>query len=341
MQNNYGENNTCEISGGWNDTSTINCTHYCDTGANVDLIYPENNLNYTTKENITLVCQSDDNIQLKNVTLYHDISGTWQANQTKSISGTSNITAFNINVLNGTSFEWNCLAYDNISRGSFANNNWTLNVIVDNISPQVSIISPLNQTYNISSIDFNVTLDENGICEYSLDSGVTNNSMSPLDYQNFIATNSSIANGGYLVNYYCEDSVGNLNYSENISFSVNVIFPNDTNKFYIKNSSEGILAWLGDEGNIVLKGKCFSGGNCNNPGTNSFIFRNSTNNNVAFINSTGDLCISVGDCSDESASCNPARDAFKIQNSSSGIVSYIDFDGDLCLTGKLYENADL
>ena len=90
-----------------------------------------------------------------------------------------------------------------------------------------------------------------------------------------------------------------------------------------------------------MKGSCYSGGNCSAPGINSLIFRNSTNDNVAFINSTGDMCIATGDCSDESATCNPTRDAFIIRNSSDYNMSYIDFDGDLCLTGKLYENSNL
>jgi len=117
--------------------------------------------------------------------------------------------------------------------------------------------------------------------------------------------------------------------------------PNDSYKYYIKNAVGENVAWLGDEGNIVLKGNCFSGGSCDNPGPDSFIFRNSsTHENVAFINSTGDLCVETGDCSDQSASCNPTTDAFIIQNLSHTKMSYIDGDGDLCLTGILYENSN-
>jgi len=126
----------------------------------------------------------------------------------------------------------------------------------------------------------------------------------------------------------------------NCDLACNFVLP-DTYKFTHKNSLGEIVAWFGDEGNIVLAGSCFSGGTCNSPGADSFIIRNSTNNNVAFINSTGDLCLVTGDCSDQSATCNPSRDAFIIQDSTFTNMSYIDFDGDLCLKGSLFENVEL
>jgi len=334
-----GDDNTCEKPGSWNDAGTTGCTFYCDSGASVILLFPPNNYE-DSYGNISLTCEADDNYQIVNVSLYHNISGNWQINQTRNISGTSNITTFNVNnLINGTNFIWNCLAYDNNSRGGFASANWSVSIVIDNIPPNVNIISPLNQTYNISSINFNVTINEDGACEYSLNNGVTNISMGTIDNRNFTDT-SSISNGNYLVHFYCMDVFGNLNYTEHVSFNVNApIPPNDTHKFYIKNSTGSSVAWLGSFGNIVLKGNCFSGGSCSNPGDNSFIVRNVSNTNIAFINSTGDLCIVKGDCSDESATCNPTRDAFIIRNSSNYNMSYIDFDGGLCLTGKLYETS--
>jgi len=89
-----------------------------------------------------------------------------------------------------------------------------------------------------------------------------------------------------------------------------------------------------------LKGSCFAQLTCTTNDGNSFIIANATDNTVAFINSTGDMCLEKGDCSDQSLSCNPTRDAFKILNSSDNTVVYIDFDGDLCLTGTLHENSN-
>ena len=121
----------------------------------------------------------------------------------------------------------------------------------------------------------------------------------------------------------------------------NFVLPNDTHKFYHKDNSGNIVAWLGSEGNIALEGQCFSGGTCNNPGDGSLIFRNSSLDYVGFVNTTGDLCIIQGDCSDQSTNCNaPSEGAFIISNST-GYTSYIDGTGDLCLVGRLFENVNL
>ncbi len=129
-----GDNNRCEKPGSWNDAGTTGCTYYCDTPATVILLYPYNN-SIDSDGNVSLICQSSDDYQLINVTLYHNITGTWYANETKNISGTSNITTFNINnIPNGGSFIWNCFSYDNKSRGSFANSNWSVNINITYIN---------------------------------------------------------------------------------------------------------------------------------------------------------------------------------------------------------------
>ena len=336
----YGIGNTCERSYVWNDTGKVGCTYYCDSGATTTLIYPNDNSTYITKDNVELVCLSEDNNQLANVTLYHNITGTWQANQTKQISGTSNISVFNINVLNGTKFDWNCLAYDNVARGSFANTNWSINVIVDTTAPNVNIMSPLNQTYNVSSINFNVSLNEEGSCKYFLNKGITNITMGTNDNKNFSSANSSIAIGGYLSNFYCEDGVGNVNNTKSVSFSISTgVPPNDTSKFYIKNSSGSNVAWLGSEGNIVLKGTCTAQATCTAP-ANSFIIANYTDSTTAYIDSNGNMCVEKGDCSDESTNCNSPADGAFIMANSTNYVSYIDGEGDLCLIGTLYQNSE-
>ncbi|PIN92051.1 hypothetical protein COU56_04315, partial [Candidatus Pacearchaeota archaeon CG10_big_fil_rev_8_21_14_0_10_31_9] len=128
--------------------------------------------------------------------------------------------------------------------------------------------------------------------------------------------------------------------SVNSSELIIVESPNDTYKFYIKDSLGNNVSWLGSEGNIVLKGSCFAQSNCVTNDGSSFIIGNATDSTTAFINSTGDLCIEQGDCSDLSTSCNPTSDAFIIKNSSSANVAYINYNGDLCLTGRLYENSN-
>ena len=88
-----------------------------------------------------------------------------------------------------------------------------------------------------------------------------------------------------------------------------------------------------------MKGGCVAQSACT-ASSNSFIIANNSDSTVAYINSTGDLCVERGDCTDLSASCNPTRNAFIIKDSSDKNVSYIDFNGDLCLTGRLYQNSN-
>jgi len=114
---------------------------------------------------------------------------------------------------------------------------------------------------------------------------------------------------------------------------------NDTNKFIIKNSTNSNVAWLGNLGDIVLKGTCFINANCIAP-SNSFIVKDASGGTVAYINNTGSLCIETGDCSDLSASCNAPSNSFIVKNNTDGTVIYIDSTGDLCLTGSLIENGN-
>ncbi len=99
----------------------------------------------------------------------------------------------------------------------FSMTEWT----PDTTPPDVNIISPLNQTYFQSSIDFNFTLNEAGYCEYSLDSGATNYTMTANSSNTgFNATNTNIADGSYTINAYCNDTAGNKNYTSTTTFNV-------------------------------------------------------------------------------------------------------------------------
>ena len=160
-----GDGNRCDKPGSWNDGGATGCTYYCDNPPTVMLLDP---LDKSINRNgdIDFICYANDNYMLVNITLYHNITGTWQANETKNISGTSNTTTFSlINIPDGSSFGWNCLAYDNMSRGSFAPVNWTINITI--IPPNVTLISPSN-----NSVDTDGTIAFN--CSATDDSNLVN-----------------------------------------------------------------------------------------------------------------------------------------------------------------------
>ena len=97
--------------------------------------------------------------------------------------------------------------------------------IPDVVPPQISVISPLNQTYSTSSIDFNVSLNENASwCGFSLDDDV-NVSMtinSSLTGANYLKTGLSV--GSHNVVFSCNDTTGNMNSTSRV-FSVDNISP--------------------------------------------------------------------------------------------------------------------
>ena len=105
-------------------------------------------------------------------------------------------------------------------------------VTVDIASPQVSIVSPQNITYstaNYPPIYFNFSLNEAGGCNYSLNGGATNYTMTAnASSTGFNASNSSIADGSYNVRAYCQDNFGNRNLTENIVFSLETTIPTIT-----------------------------------------------------------------------------------------------------------------
>ncbi len=111
----------------------------------------------------------------------------------------------------------------NVSIRDSANNfNSTENRLIrlDTTPPVVTINSPAS-TLSASSAVFNVTINEDGgSALFSLDGGVVNVSMQKNGNRDFNYTNTSIADGSYTVNFYVNDSLGNLNITASKAFSV-------------------------------------------------------------------------------------------------------------------------
>ena len=100
----------------------------------------------------------------------------------------------------------------------------------DVTSPSVSINSPLAQNYSTSSISFNVTATDStsgmSECWFSIDGGLTNNSLvNSTSFSVYNYTNSSVPDGQYVAEFYCNDSVGNVNGTESVEFGVDTVGP--------------------------------------------------------------------------------------------------------------------
>lgn len=92
----------------------------------------------------------------------------------------------------------------------------------DSIPPNVIIINPTSMAYSSGTIPIEINLDEPGYCEYSLDSGLTNHTLVANASNSGFATSHSLGDGSYTLSAYCNDTLGNRNYTESVSFAVSI-----------------------------------------------------------------------------------------------------------------------
>ena len=188
---------------------------------NVRLISPTDNIR--TNQNQQFSCNASSDSNLSNVTFY-----LWNSTRnlinysTQTIGGMQNSTSFTYNFSYEDNYNWNCLFANNLSIFAFAVSNFS--IYYDNNAPLINIISPINGTmHNIGR--FNVSIDENGTCMYSLDQGKNNVTMATTDNKNFSNTSSSLTAGNYNVTYYCKDVLNQTNYSNLVFFTIHTIVP--------------------------------------------------------------------------------------------------------------------
>ncbi len=98
--------------------------------------------------------------------------------------------------------------------------------LVDVVAPKITINFPTSNKpyYNVSTIQFNVSLDELGMCNYTLNKGKKNYTMQSTDGINFY-TIVNLRDGGYNIIYYCSDLFGNNNATSSRKFSIDTKFP--------------------------------------------------------------------------------------------------------------------
>ena len=193
-----------------NVNTTMNVTFSVDTLAPLVTIVRPANTSYSSSLvfNVSLHEAGSVNYTLTNGLLNY----TMTAN-----SSSTGFNATNTSIASG-SYVFRVFARDGVG-----NVNTTRNVTfsVDTTSPLVTLESPANTTYTSLPLYFNISLSENGTAWYSLNGGVTNKTMTAnASRTGFNATNGSLANGQYVFRAYANDSVGNMNTTLNITFSL-------------------------------------------------------------------------------------------------------------------------
>ncbi|MBI4010586.1 MAG: hypothetical protein HY361_05420, partial [Candidatus Aenigmarchaeota archaeon] len=188
-----------------------------------------------TSASFNFTCNATDSSGLANITLYHNISGTFVINQTAVINGTGNQTNFTINsVPDGKEYGWNCLAFDSSGNNAFALNNFTFSV--DTAPPAVTNVQPsLNSRFNISTtISVNATVtDTFGVSAVLANITLPNGSSTLLtlgdeNSDNVFNNSFTIPNiiGLYNITIIANDTYAHKNSTETTNFTaVDSIFP--------------------------------------------------------------------------------------------------------------------
>ncbi|MBA7659730.1 hypothetical protein ES703_67722 [subsurface metagenome] len=132
----------------------------------------------------------------------------------------SSITTSSPNYINFSGLDDGLYFYNATTNDTLNNQNSTetRNITLDNIPPLITIVSPLSQTYTVTTIDFNVSLNEVGNwCGFSLD-GDANVTMTKFNNTYFNYTKSSITEESHNITFACNDTAGNMNASSGITY---------------------------------------------------------------------------------------------------------------------------
>jgi len=199
------------------------------TNPAISIQKPENNAFYNYNESLPLNFTASDNF---------NVSKCWHQIDSDSIVFLDNCqnTTFNIT---GDGQHY-ATVWANDTAGN--ENSSIVYFTVDTIKPNISIDSPQNKSYNISSIWANITINENASwCGYSLD-GQNNINMDKTDSKHFYK-NISLHDGNYNITFWCNDTAGNYNKSIYEHFSldsnnpaINLISPKNEDTWIASNN---------------------------------------------------------------------------------------------------------
>ncbi|MBR9675998.1 PGF-pre-PGF domain-containing protein, partial [Candidatus Woesearchaeota archaeon] len=193
--------------------------------------------NMTYNKTIVFNCSAISNNDISNITLYTNMSGSWSANETKNISGTSDSTTFTKTLIDG-SYAWNCLATNNVSNTSFATSNYSL------------IINP-SYGFNQSSKTININKGSTNSYDLTL---LNNNtfagSLSLNSNSGYVDVPSSIILASYTNTDFTINVSSNTGTLNDVSLTVDITGGNALHQVFLT-----LISWCGD-------GNCDSDESC-------------------------------------------------------------------------------
>jgi hypothetical protein len=247
-----------------NRTVKLNWT---DRSPNLSLSYPDDNLVNDTDRfvNLTFNASVFDDVGLSNCSLWTNYTGVWAVNQTQNISGTVNISTFNLTNLYNRTFIWNIGCYDNVSNFALSDANRT--VIVNWSDAGAPDVFNLNLPANFTeSEDLNPTLSwqqttEPNFANYTL--LITDDpSFNTVDfsYSTYLITDTSVTLTSALnpnTNYYwkvlASDIIGNQrNSTQTFQYVTSLLLYPHTMELYSALQSADVDMIALDNNTIVI-----------------------------------------------------------------------------------------
>jgi len=255
------------LGGGNNDkdfycSGVFNCTDWKNFGytPTVTLSSPANG-NITTANAVNFSCSATDDIGLSNITFYWNYSGSWQANGTTTIGGSSNSTTFQRANLNNGAILWNCYACNAQSNCNFAPANWTVTVKETTPPSWTNAISfPASPAaYSpTATYQFNVTWTDDtavsavlfehnfaGTAANYTPTGFAGNTTNREYYYNY----GALAAGTYYWKSHANDSSNNRNSTS--AFSYTVSKAGTTTNLYLNGSQGNLTITYGTQSNAT------------------------------------------------------------------------------------------
>ncbi len=127
---------------------------------------------------------------------------------------------------------------------------FTISSIPDTTPPTISIINPTSsEDEKTQPTEFYVNISEDGVCEYSVDSG-DRQSMTTQNNRLFHAE-EILSNGEHNVIYYCED-LSNNEASSSISFTVHITGFVESSDLDLDHIELEYLNWIKDKENKII-----------------------------------------------------------------------------------------
>ncbi len=193
----------------------------------IELVLPANNHVNATAD-IDFFCNATDTGELANITLFHNITTTFEANITTNVSGSVNETNFTISDIPDGTYLWNCLSADTAANQDFASQNRTISI--DTTVPLVNVTSPVTPDSS-NNVDANIVLEAN-VTEIRTDTVFANVTLPNATVQHValtLQTGTTIYNttftltdslGTYNITIVANDTVDNTNSTQTTNFTI-------------------------------------------------------------------------------------------------------------------------